>query len=199
MTTRSGKRYLPGYMCHTCHKFWGHEVFDFKCSHCATNGARPKPIMGATERLARLEEWILTQKIIDPNHSDGKKLLSSLKRMGTIRLYLILQTFKRKGYLLRAEDARELLEHGCVTCGHVIASCVIDWWNIKTASAGGNWPSYLVCYYGDYDAPPPKNMPPRGPRSMLSCTETIRLRETTERILTDMMDNGESGHSLLTF
>ena len=189
MATRSGKRYLPPYKCATCQTFWGHEIYDFKCSHCATNGMNPIPPPSIESRIEQLDQWVSTRKIIDPNYADGKKILRNCKKMCNMRLFILIQTFKSKGYLLKSEDALELIECGGVTRGHIVASCVIDWWNIKTANAGGKWPSYLVCYYGDFDAPPPRNTPPRGPRSMLSCIETNNLQRATERFLFDASDD----------
>ena len=189
MTTRSGKRYLPPYKCSTCRTFWGHETYDFKCSHCATNGKNPTPPPSIEERVAKLNKWVSTQNFIDQNHPSGKNLLTMCKKMCNMRLFILIQSFKSKGYLLKSEDALKLLENGDTTRGHIVASSVIDWWNIKTANAGGKWPPYLVCYYGDYDAPPPRNMPPRAPRAMLSCIETNRLISATERFLFDASDD----------
>lgn len=186
MTTRSGRRYLPSYKCWTCRTFCGHETYDFKCSHCATNGKNPIPPPSMEECITKLNEWVLTKKWIDSDLPDGKKMLSGCKKMCDMRLYIILHMFKSKGYLLKSEDALELLENGGVTRGHIVASCVIDWWNIKTAAVGGKWPPYLVCYYGEFDAPPPRNVPPHGPNAMLSCTETLRLKRITEMFLSDM-------------
>ena len=98
MATRSGKRYLPPYKCATCQTFWGHEIYDFKCSHCATNGMNPIPPPSIESRIEQLDQWVSTRKIIDPNYADGKKILRNCKKMCNMRLFILIQTFKSKGY-----------------------------------------------------------------------------------------------------
>jgi len=35
--------------------------------------------------------------------------------------------------------------------GHIIGHIIGDWWNI--ISGEGKWPSFMACYYGNYNEP----------------------------------------------
>ena len=82
----------------------------------------------------------------------------------------MLRQLRAHGYLLRSEFALTLM--GGVRRGHILGPFVCDWWNIRTDKG---WPSYMSCYYGDFDNKIPPKFPPRPPRGMLSCTETASL------------------------
>jgi hypothetical protein len=172
MPLRNGKEYLIPHRCLKCKKFYSHELFGYKCSSCA--GAAPLP--PATEPSPELLEWV-NKHTVDRNNTGANAFLTQLKRMDTRRLFVILYQLRLRGQFLKAEDALTLLEdQNNITRGHVVASAVADWWNIKTRSAGGNWFGYLVCYYGNYDDKyPPRKLPPRPPHAMLSCSNTSHL------------------------
>ena len=173
MPLRNGKEYLIPHRCQKCNKFYSHELFSYKCSACA-GVAPPLP---STEQSPELLEWV-KKNTLDSSKPYGRRFLTQLKRMDTQRLFVILYQLRRCGrQLLKAEDALTLLEdQNNITRGHVVASAVADWWNIKTSHAGGNWFGYLVCYYGNFDAKfPPRKLPPRPPHAMLSCSNTSHL------------------------
>ena len=172
MPLRNGKQYLTPHRCLKCKKFYSHELFGYKCSSCAGAGQAPP----RTDPSPELLEWV-NKKTVDRSDPRANTLLNQLKRMDTRRLFVILRHLRMKGLLLKSEDALTLLEdQNNVPRGHVVASAVADWWNIKTRSAGGNWFSYLVCYYGNFDSKyPPRNLPPRPPNPMLSCSNTNHL------------------------
>ena len=100
------------------------------------------------------------------------KILSILKKCDCEDLLLLdcLKQIRAHGLLLRSEFAKTLLDG--VRRGHIVAPFVCDWWNIRVDMG---WPSYLVCYYGDFDNKIPPKCPPRVPRGVLYCTETMGL------------------------
>lgn len=171
MTTRSGKSYLPPHICRKCKEFYGYEAFEWQCSFCS--GHAP-PELDVKVREAACAEWVRENTLAGKGAKQGKALRKSLARLSDPVLYSILALLKKKGIYLAAADAVKLL--GSIRRGHIVASAVGDWWNIKTAHVGGAWPSYLVCYYGQFDSsfypvhPKPRN------REILHCTETASLR-----------------------
>ena len=97
------------------------------------------------------------------------------KRWNNRQLCMLLCALKKKGFLLSSKDALEIFKSSSESRtnarGHIVATHIADWWNIKTSRAGGEWPPYLACYYGDFDSPyPPRTLPPRPPNKMLNCT-----------------------------
>ena len=164
MPLRSGNEYLPAHKCQKCLKFYSHEAFGHLCSRCSPDFKSDTP--DYAERKAQLEGWIMAKTVND------KKIESILKRAASNDLLLltVLRQVRSRGYLLRSEFALSLL--GGVRRGHIVAPFVCDWWNIRCDLG---WPSYLVCYYGDFDNKIPPKCPPRGPRGMLHCTETMGL------------------------
>lgn len=172
MPLRNGKEYLIPHRCQKCRRFYSHAIFNYTCSSCA--GAAPLP--PATEQSPELLEWV-KKNTVDRSQQGANAFLTQLKRMDTTRLFVILHQLRQRGHFLKAKDALTLLEdQNNITRGHVVASSVADWWNIKTSHAGGNWYGYLVCYYGNFDCKfPPRRLPPRPPRALLSCTNTSHL------------------------
>jgi hypothetical protein len=162
MPLRSGKEYLVPHRCQKCIKYYSNEKFGFLCSVCSPDFHRDVP--NYAEREAKLETWVEERTVED------KRIISIVKKAATHSDGLLLSILKRirlGGLLLRSKVALELL--GGVRRGHVITPFVCDWWNIRTDMG---WPSYLVCYYGNFDN---KNLPPYPPRCsnpMLYCTET---------------------------
>lgn len=81
-------------------------------------------------------------------------------------------------YLL-AKDALSLyLEHPTVLRGHLVASRVFDWWNIKSNEYA--WPGYCSCYYGNFNEPLDTYLienkgPLRLPHRMMLNTQTSHL------------------------
>ena len=178
MPLRSGRRYLTAHKCQKCLKFYSHTKFDYKCSYCF-NGCEPGPYSPSVETLAAAEEWV-KNNTIDPANPLHSKYVSLVKRgaqMGNFILLAVLRNLRdEEGKFLRASHALELFRM-CESTqrGHVVGSYVADWWNIRTQSAGGEWPSYVVCYYGDFDSPYVPKMPPRPPRATLNCLETMGI------------------------
>jgi hypothetical protein len=173
MPLRSGKNYLISHRCPECNKFYSHEHFGYKCSVCSGNS----PELPRIEPTPELLEWV-KKNTVDSSKPAGNSFLTQLKRMDNTRLFIVLRGLRRQGrLLLKSEDALLLLEdQNNVTRGHVVASAVADWWNIKTRYVGGSWFGYLVCYYGNFDSKyPPRQLPPRYPNEMLSCTNTSHL------------------------
>ena len=173
MPLRNGKEYLIAHRCQKCNKFYSHKLYDYKCSACA--GAAPPP--PSTEQSPELLEWV-NKNTVDRRLPGCNAFLTQLKRMDTTRLFALLRLLRqRRGLLLKAEDALTLLEYNnSVERGHAVAASVADWWNIKTRDVGGNWSPYLVCYYGKFDDKfPPRKLPPRPPRMVLSCSNTSHL------------------------
>ena len=169
MPLRSGNEYLPAHKCQKCLKFYSNVEFAYLCSACSPDFKSDTP--DYTERKARLEGWVLAQTL-----PVGGKILSCLKKCGDQGDLLLLECLKElrsRGKLLQAAFALSLL--GGVRRGHIVASFVCDWWNIRQDLG---WPSYLVCYYGDYDNKIPPKCPPRGPRGMLHCVETMGLEKS---------------------
>lgn len=178
MPLRSGKSYLKPHRCQACHKFYSYSEFGYQCSYCF-KGCDTGPYCPSEERLKAAAAWVDANTInpSDPLHSKYVALLKHASRMGNLILLAVLRNLRgEEGKLLRSSHAKELFEMcGSVQRGHVIGSHIADWWNIRTQSAGGEWPSYVVCYYGDFDSPYVPRMPPRPPRTMLNCTETTGL------------------------
>jgi len=52
-------------------------------------------------------------------------------------------------YLLAKDALLLYLEHPTVLRGHIVASRVFDWWNIKSNEF--EWPGYCSCYYGNFN------------------------------------------------
>ena len=173
MPLRNGKEYLIPHRCQKCRRFYSHAIFNYTCSSCA--GAAPLP--PATEQSPELLEWV-KKNTVDRSVPSNNAFLIQLQRMDTERLFVILGLLRHhRRVLLKAEDALTLLEYNnSVARGHVVATAVADWWNIKTRDVDGNWPAYLVCYYGNFDNKfPPRKLPPRPPRMLLSCSNTTHL------------------------
>ncbi len=172
MPLRNGNEYLVAHKCQKCLKFYSNAEFDYLCSGCSPNFKRETP--DYTERKAQLEGWLMA-KTLPPG---DKKMTSIIKRAARndMLLLTILRQLCSGGYLLRSEFALSLL--GGVKRGHIVAPFVCDWWNIRTDMG---WPSYLVCYYGDFDNKIPPKCPPRGPRGMLHCTETVGLYQFSRK------------------
>jgi len=179
MPLRSGRRYLKSHRCQVCRKFYSYSEFDYKCSYCFKGTDGPGPYCPSAERMAAAEHWVKENTIdpTNPQHSKYVTVLNGAARMGNFILLAVLRSLHREeGKLLRSTHAKQLFEMcGSVQRGHVIGSHIADWWNIRTPSAGGEWPSYVVCYYGDFDSPYIPRMPARPPRAMLNCTETMGL------------------------
>ena len=171
MPLRNGKPYLTPHRCQKCHLFYSHEMFNYTCSYCAGHAPATPP----TDPSPELLEWVKKNTLDKSNTSNS--FLTQLKRMNNTRLFIILHKLRQLGLFLKAEDALTLLEdQNNITRGHIVASSVADWWNIKTRDVGGDWFGYLVCYYGNYDSKfPPRKMPPRPPHALLSCTNTSHL------------------------
>jgi len=165
MPLRSGNEYLVAHKCQKCFKFYSNEELGFLCSGCSPDFKSDAP--DYTERKAQLEGWTMAKTL-----SPGHKILSILRKCGRDNLLLLdcLKKLRARGLLLRSEFALSLL--GGVRRGHIVAPFVCDWWNIRMDMG---WPSYLVCYYGDFNNKIPPKCPPRGPRGMLYCTETVDL------------------------
>ena len=175
MPTRTGKEYLIPHLCQHCRKYYSNSKFGYTCSGCCEDFKTTKKTIDA-EFIRKLNEWV-NNTTLNLNIGCAKPLLKFLKNADTITLYLCLHSLRAKGIYIRSEDALELLKYNeSVTRGHVVGSCIADWWNIKTPRAGGKWASYLVCYYGRFDSPAlPRTIPPSGPHAMLSCTNTSHL------------------------
>jgi hypothetical protein len=176
MPLRNGKEYLLPFTCPTCENFIAHEVFGFRCSACSITDVKPPPVQYQDPAwLARLKEWV-DNNTFDGDTLHARTIFKLLEKQSDINCYRVLHAFRRHGVLLKASDALKLIRAGCgVRRGHIIASCVRDWWNIKTARVGGEWPSYLTCYYGRFDSPWVPTTLPVPARGMLSCTETMGL------------------------
>jgi len=178
MPLRSGRYYLKAHKCQVCLKFYSHTEFNYKCSYCF-NGGGPEPYCPSPEELAATEEWVNKNTInpTDPLHSKYVSLIKHGAMMGNMVLLAVLRNLRdEEGKLLRASHALELFRLSESTQrGHVVGSYVADWWNIRTQSAGGEWPPYVVCYYGNFDSPYVPKMPPRPPRGTLNCLETTGL------------------------
>ena len=105
-------------------------------------------------RAARLEReevsklW-LPLKTVQQTDLRCMGMLRAASKMGAFTLLAVLRHLRKTtGKLLQAAHARELWRvNETVQRGHIIAAYVADWWNIRTRSAGGDWPSYLVCYW----------------------------------------------------
>ena len=177
MPTRSGRRYLKPHTCQKCQKFYSYLEFGYKCSYC--DRGKPDPYCPSEERLAAVAQWVKENTIdpTDPAHSKYVSLMKHGAMMGNLVLLAVLRNLRdEEGKLLRATHAIELFNMtGTVQRGHVIGSHIADWWNIRTGSVGGVWPSYVVCYYGDFDSPYVPKMPPRPPRATLNCLETMGI------------------------
>ena len=176
MPLRNGKEYLLTFTCPTCEKFIAHEVFGFRCSACSITDVKPTGLQYQDPALLqRLKEWV-DKNTFDGTNMHSRTIFKFLEKRNDIDCYRLLYTFRRHGVLLKASDALKLLTgRGGTRRGHIITSCVRDWWNIKTARVGGEWPSYLVCYYGRFDSPWIPTTMPVPARGMLSCTETQGL------------------------
>lgn len=176
MPTRSGKEYLLPFACPNCEDFIAHEIFGFRCSACSITDVKPEGVRYQSPELRiRLEQWV-NKNTFDGEGLHAQTIFKLLEKQGDVNCYRVLHAFRRHGVYLKAADALKLIAGGWGTRrGHIIASCVVDWWNIKTARAGGEWPSYLVCYYGRFDSPWLPTTLPIVPRGMLSCTETCGL------------------------
>jgi len=177
MPTRSGKEYLIPWLCRACDEYYGHKQFGFRCSRCGGPDTTAQKAEELAARREALAGW-LHQRCLNSSLPEGQALLRFLRERCTVQLFACLRVVRDSGRLLRARDALQLIDgqRGNVARGHVVASNVADWWNIKTSHAGGDWPSYLVCYYGDFDADRlPRALPPRPPHALLSCTETTTL------------------------
>jgi hypothetical protein len=176
MPLRNGKEYLLPFTCPTCKNFIAHEVFGFRCSACSITDVKPAGVQYQCPELRlRLQEWV-KKNTFDGEGLHARTIFTLLKKQNDVNCYRVLHAFRRHGVYLKSDDALKLIGDGVGTRrGHIIASCVGDWWNIKTERVGGKWPSYLVCYYGRFDSP----WLPTGthivPRAMLSCTETYGL------------------------
>ncbi len=175
MPTRSGKAYLIPWKCRVCRKYYGHKCFGYKCSECSGAGIMKGMRLAEEGRRLALFGWVKAVTL-NPDFEAGVKILRLLQAQADIRLlYGCLKLVRDSGRLLRAHEGLWLLgdQGGYVARGHVIASFVADWWNIKTQLG---WPSYLVCYYGNFDDERlPRRCPPRPPNALLSCTETAGL------------------------
>ena len=178
MPLRNGKKYLIPWICRKCNKFYGHKIYDYNCSHCTTNENRVIPVDLETLNAVRRTQLAnyVKNKTIDTNTSLGTKIIQLLKRVNTMHLYQLLTCLRVKGKFLHSRDELDILQDGVYGArGHIIAAHVLDWWNIRTRSAGGEWQSHLVCYYGDFDSKMVPKFPPRPPRNVLSCTETMPI------------------------
>ena len=152
------------------------------CSHCTTNKHRIIPIDFDSLNAARLVQLdqVIKNNTIDSALQHNKHLLQFIKKKNNRNLYRFLTLLRKRGQFLRSTDAFDMfIEYGGVARGHIIAAHVFDWWNIRTRSAGGEWPSYLVCYYGDFDSKVLPKCPPRPPRQMLECSETTHIIRNT--------------------
>ena len=164
MPLRNGKEYLVSHRCQKCLKYYSNEQFGFRCSWCSPDFKHEIP--DYTERNAQLVGWIMA-KTLNPRD----RIMSIVKKVSNDFILLaVLKKMRTRGYLLSAEVALSLL--GGVRRGHIVTPFVCDWWNIRTDMG---WPGYLVCYYGDFDNKIPPKCPPRPPRMMLFCTETMGL------------------------
>jgi len=172
MPLRNGKKYLISHHCQKCHTFYSHELYDYTCSYCAGHA----PTTPRTDPSPELIEWV-EKNTLDKSNQPAATFLTQLKRIDNSRLFIILSKLRQREQLLKADDALTLLEdQNNITRGHIVASSVADWWNIKTRDVGGNWFGYLVCYYGNFDSKfPPRKLPPRPPHALLSCTNTLHL------------------------
>lgn len=192
MPTRSGKRYLVAHLCQKCSTFYSHDVFGHLCSNCA--GVIKTTKIPRPEFVARAAEWVKANTM-DPDNVKYAAFLRGASRMGTTILYATLKGLREEeGLLLRASHAYKLFcDNGTVRRGHILGAHIGDWWNIRTKSAGGEWPSYVVCYYGDWDSPSVPAMPPRGPRALLSCTETTGLQRCIPQPRNRVLKGGGGG------
>ena len=173
MPLRNGKEYLLTFTCPTCKKFTANEVFGFRCSACSITDVKPACLHYQDPALLlRLKEWV-DKNTFDSTSCHSRTIFRFLEKRNDIDCYRLLYTFRRHGVLLKAADAIKMLSvRGGTRRGHIIASCVRDWWNIKSPDVGGEWPHYLVCYYGRFDSLYVPLTIPVPIRAMLSCTET---------------------------
>jgi len=177
MPLRNGKQYLLPWKCQKCNIFYGHKIYNYNCSHCSNNNLSLNSQINNEERKLALNKWIKTYSL-DYNKASDKKILGLIKSItNNSILYKVLNGLRNIRLFLRSTDAINLINnrpYDNARC-HIITAHVIDWWNIKTTRALGEWEDYLVCYYGNFDSQYLPKMPPRFPRTVLYCTSTSSI------------------------
>ena len=150
-------------------------MYGFYCSHCTTNTPIGNiGILNEQHQLA-LKKWV-DERTLNRNDELENKVFNLLKKTRSRNLMAVLTLLKTKGQYLKSSDALELIENSSeIARCHIITAHVLDYWNIKTKRVGGNWPSYLVCYYGNYDSPSLPKIASICPRNVLYCTETAPI------------------------
>ena len=174
MPLRSGKEYLKPHKCNGCCKYYSYEKFGYKCSECSPLF---KKVETNDQRREKLEAYI-QKHTVTPDNKQLYSLIEYGAKKTDLLLFVYLLHLRRNGYFLKAEHACKMVEGGGVCRGHIVAAHVGDWWNIQTCLG---WPPYLVCYYGDFDNKKLPKYPPRMPRHVLHCTETIPMLDFLKR------------------
>ena len=158
MYTRSGLAYLEPYKCVKCGIYYGSDIYRKQCSAC----------FGITksndELVKECDTWASSQVM-----SYG--YLSALRGIVRTRneqlIYNTVKEFKKAGerWILSKDALTFFLMNPTNTMGHLFASITIDWWNINSKTT--LWPSYLSCYYGNFNEPiSGSNVPPRMPNNL---------------------------------
>ena len=150
MPTRSGITYHKTFKCVDCLEFY-QMINKNKCSYCTIDkppsSIKRKIMIKAAQELARkmtIKEEDRKMKFIKmiSRKKNDNMLFASFKSLDE-------DNSEGMTYLL-AKDALPLyLEHPTVLRGHIVASRVFDWWNIKSNEF--EWPGYCSCYYGNFN------------------------------------------------
>jgi len=154
MPTRSGKTYRKIQKCIDCSDFY-QMINKNKCSYCTID--KPPSSIKRKIMIKEAYELAITTAINTEKNAGEMKLLKIISRKKNdvllFKAFKALDECKTDGLIyLLAKDALPIyLENPTVQRGHIVASRVFDWWNIKSSEF--EWPGYCSCYYGNFNEP----------------------------------------------
>jgi hypothetical protein len=174
MPTRSGQKYLKTKLC-KCGNFYTHPKFKYKCSSCYKSVIDGKDYT-IDGYIQKCNEWA-NKNCLKEDHGFLKHLKQISKMKNDNILYKISRIILKKAKkFLFAEDALKMYHDNPTNLrAHIVGSIVGDWWNINSKKT--TWPSFVSCYYGNYnELPSPcSRIPSRLPNKILVCDNTSNL------------------------
>ncbi len=169
MPLRNGKQYIKDYLCRKCTKFYGAELYNYKCSYCfkGNKGFPTQKIF-----MEACDKWA-TEHSLEKTDLWFRHLRKASRLKKDEILYGFIQSMKEHQqdshikYIL-ANDALVLYRDNPTPIrAHLLAHIVSDWWNIS--STDNKWPAHASCYYGNFNELPTVGniVPPRLPHNLM--------------------------------